>query len=82
MFNPVLPNWERDVQLNVDRELDNIRVKPTWVKLGERNPSLAAQRELAEIELRDPALLHQDNSMILLSIGIASWRTLNRINQL
>lgn len=55
MFNPVLPNWERDVQLNVDQELDNVRVKPTWVKLGERNPSLAAQRELAEIELRDPA---------------------------
>lgn len=55
MFNPILPNWERDVQFNVDRGLDNVRVKPTWVKLGERNPSLAAQRELAEIELRDPA---------------------------
>lgn len=55
MFNPVLPNWERGVQFNVDRELDNVRVKPTWVKLGKRNPSLAAQRELAEIELRDPA---------------------------
>lgn len=51
MFNPVLPNWDRDVQFNVDQELDNVRVKPTWVKLGERNPSLAAQRELAEIEL-------------------------------
>lgn len=50
MFNPVLQNWERDVQFNVDWELDNVRVK-----LGERNPSLAAQRELAEIELRDPA---------------------------
>lgn len=49
-FNPVLPNWERDVQFNVDWELDNVRVK-----LGERNPSSAAQRELAEIELRDPA---------------------------
>lgn len=55
MFNPVLPNWERDVQFNVDQELDNVRVKPTWVKLGKRNPSLAAQRELADIELRDPA---------------------------
>lgn len=41
---------------NVDQILDNIRVKPSWVKLGERNPSLAAQKELAEIELRDPAL--------------------------
>lgn len=51
MFNPVLPNWDRDIQFNVDQELDNVRVKPTWVKLGERNPSLAAQRELAEIEL-------------------------------
>lgn len=29
VFNPVLPNWERDVQLNVDRELDNVRVKLT-----------------------------------------------------
>lgn len=55
VFNPVLPNWERDVQFNVDQELNNVRVKPTWVKLGERNPSLAAQRELAEIKLRDPA---------------------------
>lgn len=57
MFNPVLPKLGNRCtkKINVDRELDNIRVKPTWVKLGERNPSLAAQRELAEIELRDPA---------------------------
>lgn len=56
---------------NVDQILDNIRVKPSWVKLGERNPSLAAQKELAEIELRDPALFCQDSFMILLSIGLA-----------
>lgn len=55
MFKPVLPNWERDLQLNVDQELDNIRVKTTWVKLEERNPSLAAQKELTEIAVRDPA---------------------------
>lgn len=54
-----------------DQILDNIRVKPSWVKLGERNPSLAAQKELAEIELRDPALFCQDSFMILLSIGLA-----------
>lgn len=40
---------------NVDQILDNIRVKPSWVKLGERSPSLAAQKELAEIERRDLA---------------------------
>lgn len=53
--NPVLPNLERDKQLFVDKELGNIRVKPPWVKLGKRNTSLAAQRKLAEIQLKDPA---------------------------
>lgn len=57
---------------NVDQILNNIGVKPSWVKLEERNSSLAAQRGLAEIELRDPANFCQDSFVILLSIGLAS----------
>lgn len=42
-FNPVLPKWERDVQFHVDQESDNIRVKPTRVKLVVINLFLEAQ---------------------------------------
>lgn len=54
-FNPVLPKWERDVQFHVDQESDNIRVKKTRVKLVVINLFLEAQREFAEMGIRDPA---------------------------